>query len=142
MFRLCLKLGYPHPDILLDQLTSNQISEWEAYDKLDPIGEWREDYRMAVLDSLIVNIVSRLYAKKGHTPKEITPTEFMPNWSGEKKIAKRQSIEDMKTVLLGLAKSQNAVMAKKAKMSTNPPPSLKKGAAPRKRPSRQTNKDK
>lgn len=99
----------------MDQLTSAQLSEWEAYDRLDPIGTWRDDYRMAVLDSLIVNIVSRLYAKKGHTPKEVTPTEFMPNWSGEKKIAKRQSVEDMKQALLSIAKSVNK------RVAANPP---------------------
>jgi hypothetical protein len=91
----------------LDQITSSQLSEWEAYDKIDPIGKWRDEYSFAVLDSLIVNIVSRLYAKKGHTPKEVLPTEFMPNWSGEKKIARRQSVEEMKQALLSLAKSVN-----------------------------------
>lgn len=99
----------------MDQLTSAQASEWEAFDKIDPIGKWRDEYSFAVLDSLIVNIVSRLYAKKGHTPKEVLPTEFMPNWSGEKRIAKRQSVEDMKQALLSIAKSVNK------KMEMNPP---------------------
>jgi adenine-specific DNA glycosylase len=86
-------------------LTSAQVTEWEAYDQLDPIGKWRDEYSFAVLDSLIINIVSRLYAKKGHTPKEVLPTEFMPNWSGEKKIARKQSVEEMKQALMALAKS-------------------------------------
>ncbi len=89
----------------MDQLTSAQVTEWEAHDQLDPIGKWRDEYSFAVLDSLIVNIVSRLYAKKGHTPKEVLPTEFMPNWSGEKKIARKQSVEEMKQALMALAKS-------------------------------------
>jgi hypothetical protein len=71
---------------------------------MDPIGTWREDYRIAVLDSLIVNIVSRLYAKKGHPPKEVLPADFMPNWIGEKKVEPRQSVEDMKSVLMSIAK--------------------------------------
>jgi adenine-specific DNA glycosylase len=86
-------------------LTSAQVTEWEAHDQLDPIGKWRDEYSFAVLDSLIINIVSRLYAKKGHTPKEVLPTEFMPNWSGEKKIARKQSVEEMKQALMALAKS-------------------------------------
>lgn len=89
----------------MDQLTSAQVTEWEAHDQLDPIGKWRDEYSFAVLDSLIINIVSRLYAKKGHTPKEVLPTEFMPNWSGEKKIARKQSVEEMKQALMALAKS-------------------------------------
>jgi len=118
----------------LDSLTSAQLSEWEAYDKLDPIGTWRDDYRLAVLDSLLVNIVSRLYAKKGHTPKEVSPTEFMPNWSGEKKIAKPQTMEEMKSILLSLAKSQNKLMDKKEQMRNTPPKpkTKKKIVAPRK----------
>jgi hypothetical protein len=96
----------------LDQLTSEQLSEWEAFDRLDPIGKWRDEFNFAVLDSLIVNIVSRLYAKKGHTPREVSPTEFMPNWSGEKKIAKRQSVEEMKQALFAIAKSVNKKLEK------------------------------
>ena len=102
----------------MDQLTSAQLSEWEAYDRLDPIGKWRDEYSFAVLDSLIVNIVSRLYAKKGHTPREVSPTEFIPNWSGEKKIAKRQSVADMKQALMTIAKSVNKKMeGKKPRMT-------------------------
>lgn len=116
----------------MDQLTSVQLSEWEAYDRIDPIGTWRDDYRMAVLASLIVNIVSRLYAKKGHTPKEITPAEFMPNWSGEKKIVKAQSIEEMKSVLLSLAKTVNKKMegVEKAKKSALIPPKARRRTLP------------
>jgi hypothetical protein len=99
----------------LDQITSVQLSEWEAYDRIDPIGTWREDYRVAVLDSLIVNIVSKLYAKKGHTPKEVLPTEFMPNWTGDKRIERKQSVQDMKEVLMTIAKAAKAREAQEAK---------------------------
>ena len=87
----------------MGQITSEQLTEWEAYDKIDPIGTWREDYRLAVLDALIVNIVSKLYAKKGHTPKEVLPTDFMPSWTGEKRIERKQSVSDMKSVLMAIA---------------------------------------
>lgn len=87
----------------MGQITSQQLAEWEAYDKIDPIGSWRDDYRIAVLDALIVNIVSKLYAKKGHTPKEVLPTDFIPNWTGEKRIERKQSVADMKQVLMSIA---------------------------------------
>jgi len=99
----------------LDHLTSAQLSEWEAYDKIDPIGTWREDYRIAVLDSLIVNIVSKLYAKKGHTPKEVLPMDFMPNWTGDKRIEKKQSVQDMKQVLMSIAKAAKQKEEQEAK---------------------------
>ena len=97
----------------MDQLTSAQLSEWEAYDRLDPIGKWRDEYSFAVLDSLIINIVGRLYAKKGHTPKEFSPMDFMPNWSGEKKVEKKQSVEEMKQALLSIANSVNKKLKRK-----------------------------
>jgi len=64
----------------LDQLTSIQLSEWEAYDRLDPIGTWRDDFRMALLASIITNVAMGMAGVKGKMTK---PLDFMPNWSGE-----------------------------------------------------------
>ena len=100
-------MGYPHPDHLLKQLTSSQVSEWEAYDRLDPIGKWRDELGFASLSSLIVNIVRTIYAKKGTTPKDSTPTDFMMKWGysaeEQKPEPKQQSVEDMKTIMEGIA---------------------------------------
>ncbi len=105
-------------------MTSAQLSEWEAYDRLDPIGKWRDEYSIAVLNSLIVNIVSKLYAKKGHTPKEVKPIDFMPNWSGEKREEKKQSVEEMKQVLLSIAAAaKRRTERDKRKRPPVPPPS-------------------
>ena len=96
-------------------LSSRQISEWEAYDRLDSIGSWREDFRFAQLMSLLVNIVTRIFAPKGHTPKNVSPIDFMPQWGdfAEYKIEPpQQSVEEMKQILLSIASSQN----KKAKI--------------------------
>jgi hypothetical protein len=89
----------------LGYLTGWQISEWEAYDKIDPIGSWREDFRMAFLSSLITNLVISVHGKKG--AKTTSPVDFMPNWTGEEKEPKRQSTEEMKQILLGIASTQN-----------------------------------
>ena len=119
----------------MGQITSAQLSEWEAYDKIDPIGSWREDYRIAVLDALIVNIVSKLYAKKGSTPKEVLPTDFMPNWTGEKRIERKQSVSDMKQVLMSIAaaakkkEQQDSIDKERAKrppMAFKPRPPVRK----------------
>ena len=102
----------------MDQLTSKQISEWEAYDRIDPIGEWRNDFRIAKLESLITNIVQQLYATKGSKPTITTPMDFMVDWSGDKvQEVKKQSVEEMKAVMMGIASSQN----KKPKMRNTPP---------------------
>ena len=84
---------------------------------------------MAVLASLIVNIVSKLYAKKGHTPKEVLPTEFMPNWTGEKRVERKQSVTDMKQILMSIATAAkkkedqdklDAVRSKRSPMAFKP----------------------
>jgi len=92
----------------LDELTSVQISEWEAYDKIDPIGTWRDDFRMANLAAIITNIVNCLYSKKGSQLKLTTPLDFMPDWSNDKKeVSIKQSPEEMKESLLRFVKIHN-----------------------------------
>lgn len=54
-FRLCLALGYPHPDVLLAQITARQFQEWRAFYALDPFGERRAELRNALLGSVIAS---------------------------------------------------------------------------------------
>ena len=87
-------------------MTSEQLSEWEAYDRLDPIGTWRGDYQLAYISSLLTNLTISVHGKKG--AKTTNPIDFMLNWDVEKKNEpKKQSIEEMKSVLLGIADTQN-----------------------------------
>jgi len=85
-------------------LTSRQISEWEAYDRLDPIGRWRDEFGMASLQSVITNLAISVHGKKGSKMTEIK--DFMPEWdlTAPKEI-KTQSIEDMKKVFQDLVKT-------------------------------------
>ena len=95
------------------------MSEWEAYDRIDPIGSWRDDFRGAKLESLILNIVNQLYAKKGDKPQITTALDFMPDWAGEGKkqeVKKVQTAEDMKKIFQEIAKVQN-----KKKVISKPP---------------------
>jgi hypothetical protein len=106
----------------LDKLSSSQIADWEAYDKLDPIGTWREDFRFAFLMSFLQNIVSALYAKKNTTPKEYTPLDFMPIWDEElRKViedSKKQSPEQIKEFFLNMLKKpgQNKTFANRKEL--------------------------
>lgn len=87
----------------MTQLTSRQLSEWEAYDKIDPVGSWREDYRMAYISSLLTNIAISTNAPKG--TKMTSVEEFMPEWD-EKKPKVEQSVEDMKRILMSFVKDK------------------------------------
>lgn len=88
----------------MDQLTSEQLSEWEAYDRLDPIGAGREDYRWANLLSTITNLAICVHGKKG--AKLTTIDEFIIDWYPEDKeqVVPVQSVEEMKKTLMGIAK--------------------------------------
>ena len=94
--------------MLLNQITSAQLSEWEAYDKIDPVGDWRADYRMAFLAAVITNMFRWAHGKKGTKMMEVI--DFMPQWDeevGKGKELPTQSIEDMKKALYSIAKTQN-----------------------------------
>jgi len=83
-------------------LTSAQLSEWEAYDKLDPVGEWRGDFRMAYLSSIVTNLVISVYGKKGTKTK--VPLDFMPDWGKDKEeVVRKQSMEEQREILYAIA---------------------------------------
>lgn len=109
-------MGYPHPDYLLEDLTAFQLAEWEAFDKLDPIGSFRDDYRAAHICSTNTNIaIHTNKSKKSKPVKLTTPLDFMPDWTGDLKALKhkKQSTEEMKSVLLGIAHTQNSKVKRK-----------------------------
>ncbi len=91
----------------MDKLTSRQISEWEAYDRIDPIGEWRAEFREARLEALITNIVQALFPKKGTVPTSINPLDLMPDWTGDKEQQGKQTVEQQKQILMAFARDQN-----------------------------------
>jgi len=102
-------------------LNARQLSEWEAYDRIDPIGGFRLDYEAAAIQSQIQNIALAAWAKKGHKPEFTTYKDFMPMWGikeGEKETPV-QSVEQMKEFLLAFATKHN----KRINRTKNTPPS-------------------
>ncbi len=86
-------------------LTSHQLSEWEAYDRLDPIGAWRDDFRMSYIASLLTNLVIRVHGKKGAKLTDVK--DFLLDWSGDMKHTQQQTPQEMREFLLQFAKTQN-----------------------------------
>lgn len=61
---------------MLSGMTSGEVTEWQAYEAIEPWGEERADLRTGILASLIANIV-RQPGQKAHEPKEFMP-QFGP----------------------------------------------------------------
>ena len=82
-----------------------QLNEWEAYDRLDPIGTWRDDFRMAYLSMIVTNLVKAVHGKEGD--KMAIPMDFMPDWiRGEEEVKETgQTVEEMKQIMMGIAKA-------------------------------------
>jgi hypothetical protein len=57
---------------LLDRVSSAELTEWLAFDRVEPIGAWRTDYNMAMLCALFANA----NRKKGSKP--FKTVDFMP----------------------------------------------------------------
>lgn len=78
-----------------------------AYDTIDPVGTWREDFRIASLQSMITNIVRSLYPPEGAKEPEMTnPADFMVDWGQEPeetKEPKKQTVEQMKQMMYAIA---------------------------------------
>lgn len=89
----------------MEQLTAKQLAEWEAYNNIDPVGEWRNDFKFSYMASIISNLMIQAYGKKGSEMTKIN--DFLLQWDKEEEEPKKQSVEEMKRVLLGLAASQN-----------------------------------
>ena len=94
---------------MLDELTSSQLSEWEAYNRLDPIGTWRDDFRMAFLAMTMTNLTIDVHGKKG--AQHVSMEDFIPNWDATAPAeVKRQTVEEMKKVFKDIVQSQNKKM--------------------------------
>lgn len=91
-----------------------------AYNEIDPIGSWRDDYRMSYMASLLTNISIRTNGKRG--AKLSSVDDFLLIWDKEaKEQAKHvQSVEEMKKHLMTIAKTQNKA-AEKNRKRTKPP---------------------
>lgn len=90
----------------MQHLTSRQLSEWEAYLKIDPPKELKQDVRLAYMASLVTNLVIRSMGSKG--AKLTAVKDFLIEWDSEEaENKKRQTPEQMKSILLALAEEHN-----------------------------------
>jgi hypothetical protein len=90
----------------LENLTSAQVSEWLAYDRIDPIGKDRDEYGWGMICSVVTNLAKEIYKTKGTTPKFVHPVDFIPKW-GDVGKPKVQTVEEQKSILMAMVKRHN-----------------------------------
>ncbi len=93
LFRLCLTLGVPHPDYLIDMLTSKQLADWMAYASIETFGDQRADLRSAIMAKAMVD----RWLGKHERPKNVT--DYLPHY--EKPVQTPEQMHSMMAGVLG-----------------------------------------
>lgn len=89
--QLALAAGILDVDYLLNNISSVQFSEWQAFHKLHPFGPQAETQRFAIQQANIAN------SPHFTTRKIRQPSEFMPSFK-----VKQQTAEEQIAILKGL----------------------------------------
>lgn len=90
---------------MLERISSKELTEWQAFDALEPIGEMRADYRTGLLCSVLGSIHCR-------KAKRFKPSDFMPFM--EQQRAPMQSPEQAFKQLFAIARKRKPKPKKEA----------------------------
>lgn len=82
------------------------MNEWEAFNRIQPIGARRFDVYYSTLMTAIHNIALAFSGSK--TNKKYKVEDFMPNWMGNEKSSEEMSIEDQISFWRAFAEQHNA----------------------------------
>ena len=77
---------------LLRTMSSAELTEWRAYARVSPFGEWRADYRNAITAQTVA-------AAAG--VKRTKTVDFMPDFTPKEP----QTMEEQKSIMAGIAKA-------------------------------------
>lgn len=95
-------LGTPDVDGLLRRMPSSLLTEWIAYDQIDPIGLARVDAGFGLVAATIVNV----NRKRGR--RAVKPNEMYPPW--DKQFVKRHPAKQPWQQQLAIVEMLNAAM--------------------------------
>lgn len=79
---------------LSGRMSSRELAEWMAYDRIEPFGDERADLRSAIVASTFANI----HARKG---KSFAPVDFMP-------FTEKPKEQALSTRILGFFKNRSS----------------------------------
>lgn len=83
-YRLAAYLGNPYPEEMLAGMSGQTFRRWVEYDQVEPIGERRADLRMAILASVLSNLLGKRRTKLD---------DFMPRFRKPKRATDVSSME-------------------------------------------------
>ena len=83
---------------LLSRIDARELSEWEAYYKIEPFGQQVSNFTVATVAAVVAN-ANRSQKKR---TKAFSPDDFMVKFR-----KKRQSVDDMKKVMTQIARVNN-----------------------------------
>ena len=86
------------------EISAAEFAEWMAYDRLDPIGESRGDWRAAML----ATVFASAYRRKGSRPYKIE--DFMPVFRKPKQ--RRMTADQLRDAVLSINKSAGGKVRK------------------------------
>lgn len=86
--RLALRLGRTIPE-LLHSMSSAEITEWRAFDQIEPIGDSRMDLGFGIVAATFANA----HLKEGATP--LSPIDFMPYAQKPKKASWAEKLKQL-----------------------------------------------
>jgi hypothetical protein len=92
LHKYALAIGWPVP-LLRKIMTARDIAEAMAYDRINPFGEERADYRAGVIASTVVNV------NKTCRDSFCDPSDFMPDFSKKKES---KDMEKLHSKILGV----------------------------------------
>ena len=92
------------------RISAREFAEWLAYYQRSPWGPERADYAAGLICSVVANVSGRL-------KKTMKPQDFMPNYGPPK----RQSVADMKAILMQVGAQNEAVVKERAKPKEKKP---------------------
>lgn len=76
---------------MLRRLSGRELTEWQAYYRLDPWGGGRDDANAAMIASCVVNML------RARGPA-VSPADLMPKWGGGEERP-RQTPEEMMLIM-------------------------------------------
>jgi len=97
-----VRLGVPHPDYLLKFLTASQLEEWVLFDRLEPIGQERNDIMLGMVCANLTNIYNTYTAKKGTKPELVSPIDFISWLERDKEFFESLEIKSPEEVVAGI----------------------------------------